>query len=223
MDIADIGRGNIRIAVLGGSGGVGASTFAAVLAWAAGAALLDLDAVGGGLDVLLGIERTPGARWSALRLGGGRLDPRLLLEGLPHWYGVPVLAADLSPPPAEGVPEVIAAAAGAGPVVLDVPRAPCPVRTAALTHCDVAVLLARARVPELSAARALLAGVVPLVELPIGVLLRPGDVPREEAALLLGRPVIGAVPTPARSVELAAGRPPRALLRVASGVLDGLP
>ena len=62
------------LAVVGGSGGVGASTFAAALATAAApATLIDLDPVSGGIDVLLGIEDVPGARWSGLRLEGGRL------------------------------------------------------------------------------------------------------------------------------------------------------
>jgi len=67
------------LGVVGGSGGVGASTFAAVLAAVTGRAMLvDLDVVGGGIDVLLGIEDVAGARWSGLRVGGGRLDPALL-------------------------------------------------------------------------------------------------------------------------------------------------
>ena len=68
------------IGVVGGCGGAGASTFACVLAATAAtgwpAVLVDLDPVAGGIDVLLGIEAVPGARWSGLRLGGGRLDPR---------------------------------------------------------------------------------------------------------------------------------------------------
>ena len=68
--------------VVGGSGGVGASTFAAVLAAVtARAMLVDIDVVGGGIDVLLGIEDVPGARWSGLRVGGGRLDPGSLADG----------------------------------------------------------------------------------------------------------------------------------------------
>src|SRR5579875_2141374 len=86
------------VAVLGGSGGVGASTFAAALATAAGrAVLVDCDPLGGGIDVLLGVEAVPGARWSGLRVNGGRLDPHALDEGLPRWRDVRVLAADAPP------------------------------------------------------------------------------------------------------------------------------
>jgi hypothetical protein len=209
---------NSVIAVLGGSGGVGASTFAAALAWVAGAALIDLDDVGGGLDVRLGIEREPGARWSDLRLSGGRLDPRALVDGLPRWHGTPVLAVDCAAP--HGVAPVLAAAAAAGPVVLDLPRAPSPARAEALAASRLVVLIARASVAPLAAARAVLAG---LPEIPAGVLLRPGEVPEPDAAALLGRPVLGRLPTLARPVDLAERPPPRALLAVALGVLDGLP
>jgi hypothetical protein len=222
------------IAVVGGSGGAGASTFAAVLAWVArwlspaGVSLIDLDGLGGGLDVLLGVERVPGPRWSDLRLDGGRLDPGLLLAGLPHWYGVPVLAADRSPPE-RGVPAVVEAAVQAGAVVLNLPRAPGPARTAALTACDLVLVIACARVPALAAARSVLAGLTGAPERTgssvaapaVGVLVRAGDVPTEEAAALLGRPVLGCLPSVARPVDLAARRPPRSLVRAASGLLDG--
>ncbi|MEO8888723.1 MAG: hypothetical protein ABI429_05455 [Jatrophihabitantaceae bacterium] len=206
------------IGVVGGSGGVGASTFAAVLAWVAGSGvLIDLDPLGGGLDVLLGIEREPGARWSGLRLDGGRLDPVLLAGGLPRWAGVPVLAVDLSPPP--GVEPVLAAAAAGGPVVLDLPRAASPSRDAAAAACDVVLVLAEARVRALAAARAVLSS---LPGVPIGLLLRRGDVPRADVAALVGAEPIATVPAAVRGVDLSDGRVPRGLARVAAGVLDGV-
>jgi anion-transporting ArsA/GET3 family ATPase len=84
------------LGVIGGSGGVGASTFSAALAERAAqeyghAALVDLDPGRGGVDVLLGIEAVPGARWSGLQLDGGQLDPQALLQGLPSWREVAVL------------------------------------------------------------------------------------------------------------------------------------
>jgi cellulose biosynthesis protein BcsQ len=205
--------------VLGGSGGVGASTFAAVLAWAAGrAVLVDLDPVGGGLDVLLGIEDQPGARWSGVRLDGGRLDPQLLADGLPRWAGVPVLAADLSPPTASIEP-VLAAASAVGVAVLDLPRGLSPPRDAAAERCDVVLVLAEARVRPLAAARAVLAT---LPDVPAGVLVRRGDVPVEEAIGLLGSDPVGFVPMVARGVDLTGGRVPHGLARVAAGVVDAL-
>src|SRR5579862_4108186 len=105
------------IGVVGGRGGVGASLFTAVLS-AVGArrghsgrsVLVDLEAVAGGIDVLLGVEGVPGPRWSGLRLAGGYLQPSLLAGGLPRWGPVSVLAADLLPS-AENVEQLLPAAA----------------------------------------------------------------------------------------------------------------
>ncbi|MDQ7991364.1 MAG: P-loop NTPase [Propionicimonas sp.] len=59
------------VAVVGGAGGVGASTLAGTLACLAAtgngrAALVDADLVGGGIDLLLGAEQTGGWRWPRL-------------------------------------------------------------------------------------------------------------------------------------------------------------
>jgi hypothetical protein len=67
------------VGVVGGSGGVGASTFAAVLALGAAratrgpAVLIDLDPIGGGIDVLLGVQSIPGLRWSGVSGAGSPL------------------------------------------------------------------------------------------------------------------------------------------------------
>ena len=67
-------RGEV-VAVIGGCGGAGASLFAVALAQAATDALLvDLDPWGGGIDLLVGGEATPGLRWPDLALQGGRLN-----------------------------------------------------------------------------------------------------------------------------------------------------
>jgi len=201
--------------VLGGSGGVGASTFAAVLAeCAAPATLIDCDPVSGGLDVLLEIELRPGARWSGLRVDGGTLDPALLDSGLPHWHDVRVLAADVAPQP-EAVTQVIAAARALGPVVLDLPRAPGELRGAALACCELCVVVAAAEVPALAAARSVCAG---LPAIPVGVVLRRGAVAIEDAGVLLGLPMLAAVPDFGRAGE----GPSRASVRVAAGLVDGI-
>ena len=204
--------------VVGGSGGVGASTFAAVLAWAARGTLVDLDPWGGGIDVLLGIETVPGARWSGVRVGGGRLDPALLSAGLPRWAGVPVLAADRSPP-ADGLGEVLAAVSELGCVVLDLPRAPSPVREVALESCALVVVLARAGVRQLTAARAVVSA---LPDVSVGAVVRRGEVPLGDAVPLLGAALLGVVPRVTSGLPLGRGRPPRSLVRVAAGILDGL-
>lgn len=202
------------VGVVGGSGGVGASTFAAVLAeCAAPSTLIDCDAVCGGIDVLLGVEFAPGSRWSGLRVDGGTLDPGLLDTGLPHWHGVRVLAADTAPVPA-ALEQVVEAAGGLGPVMLDVPRAPGELRDAALRRCALCIVVAVADVPALAAARAVLSS---LPELPVGAVVRRGSVAVEDAAVLLGVPVLGTLPDLARTAA-----PCRASARVAAGLLDGL-
>ncbi len=199
------------VGVIGGSGGAGASSFAAALAAAAArCVLIDCDASGGGIDVLLGIEGVPGARWSGVRLDGGRLDPRLLDDGLPRRGSVCVLAADVAPsPPAVG--QVVASAAELGAVVLDLPRMACELRDAAIALCSLCVLLAVAEVRPLAAARA-----VRPPDGAVGVVVRRGRVPPAEAAGMLGAPLLGVLPA------ISSGAPPRAMARVAAGVWDGL-
>jgi secretion/DNA translocation related CpaE-like protein len=202
----------VVIGVVGGSGGVGASTFASLVAVGArGAMLIDLDPVGGGIDVLLGVEDLPGARWSGLRVDGGYLDPALLADGLPRWRDVAVLAADVPPPGPAATAQVIAAAAGRGPLVLDLPRAPSPVRDAALAQCAVCVLVAAAEIRAIVAASAVLRT---LAGVRVGVVLRRAGMAAAEALALLDVPLIGVLPS--------AERPSRASARVANGVLDGL-
>lgn len=211
--------GSAVIAVVGGNGGAGASTFAAVLAAAAErAVLVDLDPVGGGLDVLLGIEQVPGARWSGLQVDGGRLDPQLLDDGLPWWHAVPVLAADTTPPATAVVP-LLDAAAVLGTVVVDLPRVDTPARAAALRCASFVVIVAVAEVRELAAARAVL-GTLP--GLATGVVLRAGSVADRDAARHLGAPLVASLPRPAGRLHLDRSTPPRRLTRVAAGLLDGV-
>jgi MinD superfamily P-loop ATPase len=208
------------LGVVGGSGGVGASAFAAVLAAVAGKSLLvDVDAAGGGVDVLLGIEAVDGARWSDLHLAGGRLEPSALLGGLPRWGPSAVLAADV-PMDAGAVGQVVEVAADGGvPVVLDLPRTPCAERSAALERCDLVVVIARADAAGLVAAHA---AVTALPELPVGVVVRRGSVPAAEAARLVHAPLLGRLPATGANFVLEPDRLPRAHRLVASGVLAGV-
>jgi hypothetical protein len=209
------------IGVVGGSGGVGASTFAAAVAAAAGrAVLVDIDVAGGGIDVLLGIEDVAGARWSGLRVGRGHLDPDLLADGLPRWGSVSVLAAD-NAPPVDAVGQVLHAAAALGPVVVDLGRAESALRTAAVERCALVLVIAVADVPGLIAARAATAG---LCGAPTGLVVRGGSVSPAESAARTGIPLVGTMPVlpVSRDPGFDPRRPPRALARVASGVLEAM-
>lgn len=103
----DVGSGAPVIAVIGGSGGVGASTLAAGLAFSAqrrglSAALVDVDPLGGGVDLLLGAERTPGWRWP--RLLGARGEVSDVRRFLPQVDGVSVVSMARRRPGGDNVP-----------------------------------------------------------------------------------------------------------------------
>jgi hypothetical protein len=113
------------VTVVGAVGGVGASTLAVLLArrWAAdgeSVTLVDLDPVGGGIEVLLGIEAVEGIRWADLGGVRGTLESTDLDGLLPTWCGVDVLSGDRRTGPVEGeaLRAVWGALSGAGRVVV---------------------------------------------------------------------------------------------------------
>jgi hypothetical protein len=141
------------VGVHGGSGGVGASCLAAAIAACTGpAVLVDLDVHGGGLDVLLGIEKEAGTRWSGLHSDGGRIDPAEVAEALPRWGSVSVLSCDREELPAAAVRSVLVAARALGPVVVDLGRSGGAARDVALASCDLVAVVVRATVPGVAAA-----------------------------------------------------------------------
>ncbi|MFW6597761.1 septum site-determining protein Ssd [Propionibacteriaceae bacterium Y2011] len=123
-------EGGRIVAVRGASGGVGASTVAAGLAWQLAAAgrrtvLVDADPTGGGIDLLVGAEGLPGWRWPELAGVQGHL-PRIT-DHLPDLDGLGVLAMSREPgaarPTASAMLAVLAACrAVADAVVVDVGR-----------------------------------------------------------------------------------------------------
>jgi hypothetical protein len=129
-----------------------------------------------------------------------------------------VLAADTDPS-AGATAQVVDAAAALGPVVVDLGRAASVVRGMAIQRGALVLLFALADVRGSSAARAVAAG---LSGAPTGLVVRRGSVSPEGAAALTGIPLVGAVPAAPVPGErmLEARRPPRALARIAAGVLD---
>jgi hypothetical protein len=86
------------IAVVGASGGLGASTLALAVgrrlaATGPPSVVIDLDLDRGGLEVTAGVEHLPGRRWGDLRAVRGRLPPGALLPTLPGEHGTHVLSA----------------------------------------------------------------------------------------------------------------------------------
>ena len=151
------------VGVVAGSGGAGASTFAAALALTAArhgpALLLDLDPWGPGLDRVVGLDDVPGVRWDALTAASGRLGSRSLRAALPERDSLAVLtwsgasSTDLED---AAVREVLSAAQrGSEVVVVDLPRALVGVAGEVAGRCDEVVLVVDATVPGVaSAARA---------------------------------------------------------------------
>lgn len=204
---SDDGRGAPMVAVVGGSGGIGASTLAAGLAVLARkrgvpTALVDLDPVGGGIDLLLGAERTPGWRWP--RLVGARGEVTDVRRFLPQVDGLTVVSMGRAAS-GEGAPtlpssESVRAVLGAlarhhGLVVLDVGRTPMVSARPSLALCARTLVMAGSGVREVAAASGVLAGIE--VGEP-AVVVRPSSasgVPPDVVGKALGLPVIGVVPT----------------------------
>ncbi len=161
-DVADGGaRRATTIGVVGGSGGVGATTFAAALAITATSdrrpgVLIDADPLGGGIDRVVGVEDRDGIRWDALGQAGGRFSSRSLRDALPQKDGLAVLTWSAAPTRDSddiAVREVLSAAQrGHDTVLVDLPRYPDPVTTDVLSRCDHVVLVAGLTLPAVSAA-----------------------------------------------------------------------
>jgi secretion/DNA translocation related CpaE-like protein len=218
------------VGVLPGSGGAGASTLAvAVAIRAAGTdgavTLVDADAAGGGLELLLGAERVGGLRWPDLADVRGVVASRALDEALPHVAGLRLLShlSDATAAvPAEAMTAVLTAARRrASLVVVDLPRAPFDAAAAAaLELCDVVVVVALAEVRAVAAAGLAVkaatsrsADVRLAVRPPARSRLRPVEV-----GTALGLPVVATVPH-VGDLSAAADRGdlPRVLARSAVG------
>lgn len=102
-------RRAVVIDVMGGHGGVGASTLAAALAQRCVAqglrsALVDLDVCGGGVDLMFDAEREPGWRWGDLESVSGTVND--IAARLPRVNGFPVLSMDRPRPDDDKGPEL---------------------------------------------------------------------------------------------------------------------
>lgn len=151
----------IVVSVVGGRGGAGASIFATALALAGvrdglRTMLVDLDPWGGGLDLVLGAERTDGLRWPDLAGARGRLNTQAFLDDLPERRGLTVVSSDrgeLAAIPGDAAHAVIAAGRRACDlVVLDVPRQLDAAGDEALAQASSALLVVPTEVRAVAAA-----------------------------------------------------------------------
>ncbi len=90
-----LGTGHV-VGVVGGRGGAGASTLSVALGLAAvrrgaEAMVVDADPLGGGLDLMLGLEHAPGLRWPDLAASRGRVSAASLRSAVMTVDGLGVL------------------------------------------------------------------------------------------------------------------------------------
>ena len=203
------------VAVLGGSGGVGASTLAAALAQLGserpqGAALVDVDPVGGGIDLLLGAEQSQGWRWPGLHAAEGQLGD--LRPHLPVVDGVTVVsmargaALDLAREPLAAV--VGGLRSWHSLVVLDPGRSLAPAAREAVRLSARQLVVVAGGIRGVAAARQTMATLG--LEHPELVLRRwPGSLPTDLVAEAVGHPVVAVLPEE-RGLRSAAerGEPP---------------
>jgi secretion/DNA translocation related CpaE-like protein len=162
--LTDVGDGGsapgVTIGVIGGSGGAGATVFAAALAQVAAdtgpTLLVDADPIGAGIDRVLGLESTDGIRWDSMLQTTGRLSSRSLREALPRAGGLSVLTWPTDRPvslQAFAMREVLSAGRrGFEVVVVDLPRHRDAVVEETISRCDHVVLVSTLTVPGVSSA-----------------------------------------------------------------------
>jgi secretion/DNA translocation related CpaE-like protein len=158
---------------------------------------VDLDPLGGGLDVVLGGEDQSGLRWSDLASARGRIDGGALSDALPHLHGLTVLSWDRGRP-ARLLPDTVRSVVRAvrrrhDVAVLDVPRHTDPVAEEALRGCDTGLLVVPAEARALAAAAQALARIRPVLRDVRVVVRRPGPsgLAADVVARGLGVPLAG--------------------------------
>jgi secretion/DNA translocation related CpaE-like protein len=218
-ELADAGEsardncaGGEVVAVIGGRGGAGASLFAAALAKVATDPLLvDLDPWGGGIDLLVGGETTPGVRWPDLALQGGRLNWSAVREALPRHRGVCMLSGtrrgyELDASAVDAV--VDAGRRGGATVICDLPRRLTDAAQTALDTADLVVVVSPCDV-RACAATATVTSVLTGVNPNVGLVVRgpsPGGLQAEEVAAIAAVPLLASMkPQPRLAEQLEHG------------------
>jgi secretion/DNA translocation related CpaE-like protein len=228
------GRGEAAcLAVVGAVGGAGASSLATATALESARrglrpVLVDADARGAGVDLVLGAEHVDGVRWNGLGGADGHVGAARLARQLPQRHGVAVLACprDGADVPVDVVPDVLTAITRAYDVVVaDVPRHLDPLASSVLTRCAGAVVLVPEDVRCVAAARLLLPRLAERVPRTlVATVRRPGGLGSGPVAEALGLPVVARVAADRRlRADVDHGRGPgrsRTLRRAAGQVLD---
>ncbi len=198
------------LGVVGGSGGVGATTFACALALTAAAreraTLVDLDPLGPGVDRVVGLDGAPGVRWDGLLAAPGRLSSRSLRAALPARESLAVLTWGMgapAEPDAATVREVLSATQrGNDVVVVDLPRALDEVTAEVVGRCDRVLLVAEATIPGVASAGRT-AGLLRRLTAGLAVVVRTdrGALPEEQVAVALDLPLAASLSRHRRLAE----------------------
>lgn len=225
-----LGAPALTVGVLGGRGGAGASTLACALAVTAARTgrrtmLIDGDPLGGGLDVLLGGERTEGLRWPAFAESRGRVGGVALEESLPRLHDLSVLSWDRGDSvliPADAMRSVLGAARRrGGVVVVDLPRRMDDAVAEVLAQLDLGLLVVPAELRAVAAAHRVAAGTRMLLR-DLRLVVRTPSSPdgrrgggygpglgEQDIAGLLGLSLAGELPwEPGLLEAVESGRPP---------------
>ncbi|MGJ9412755.1 septum site-determining protein Ssd [Aeromicrobium sp. CF4.19] len=228
------GRGEgCLVTVISAVGGAGGSVFTAALGARAvrrglDAAVLDLDPLGGGLDLVLGAEEADGARWQGLAGADGTLSAGSLAQVLPRHDGLAALTWSRDEPVTE--PTALTAVLGAATrgfdvVVADAPRHGGSATAEVVGRSVCSVVLVPEETRALGAARALLETLGGLTtSIAVLCVARSGGPGPALVERTLARPVLGRLRPDRRlraSVEQGFGpRTSRSLARSTDAVLD---
>ena len=233
------GQEGAVVAVVGGRGGAGATTFACALSVTAARAgraalLVDGDPLGGGIDLVFGGEQDRGLRWPELLSTRGRVPAAALSGALPRMAGLSVLSWDRAggaPVPVEALEAVLSAGRRAHElVVVDLPRALDDGSRAVLAEAGTTVLVVPTEV-RAAAAAARVAASVGGICADLRLVTRgpsPSGLSGEEVARALGLPLLAELrPEPGLDAALEHGDAPaqrgRGPLSIACGrLLDEL-
>lgn len=198
------------VGVIAGSGGAGATTFAAALATVSAqqepSALVDLDPLGPGADRVVGLDGADGVRWDSLVATRGRLGSRSLRQALPEKDGLAVLTWDVATPvdlDAASVREVLSAAQrGNDVLVVDLPRALDDVTLEVVTRCDLVLVVVAPTIVGVASAAKLLGGLRAATDR-TGLVLRRGGaaIAAHQVAAALESPLVAVLPHQRRLAE----------------------
>lgn len=211
--LADVAEGTpargVRLCVVGGRGGAGASTLSAAIAVTAARAglaamLVDADPLGGGIDLVLGDEEAAGMRWPALVDTHGRLSGQALRAELPRAdaSGTSELAVlswdrgDILTVPPEAMRAVLDAGGRAHDlVVVDLPRHRTAAADEALGGSTRTIVVVPAEVRAVAAAARVVGGLRKVTS-NIGLVVRgpaPSGLPAEAVAASLHIELLGEI------------------------------